>query len=142
MVGSKSKAVISLLMVGALAGAAFATAARLNINSQGVQAGNAMAQGCQGDQPIDVSYETHFDPAVGEFVVDGAMLQGVAAGCPEGTMFQLALQPLDPGLEPLLLDCVAGPGPIQCESTPGPQQLPAVQLGGGAAVMKTPGPSQ
>lgn len=133
--------ILSLAVVGLLAGAAFASAARLNLNSQGLQAGNAMVMGCQGDQPVNVSYETHFDPAAGEFVVDGAMLDGVSDACPDGTVFDLALLPADPGLGPLFVRCEKDSGPISCEKNPGPVSLPAVQLNGVAAVMKN-GPVQ
>jgi hypothetical protein len=134
--------ILSLAAVGVLAGAAFASAARLGLNSQGLQAGNTMVMGCQGDQPVNVFYDTRFDVFAGEFVVDGAMLDGVSDTCPDGTMFDLALLPADPALGPLFVRCEMNPGPIECEKDPGPTQLPAVQLNGVAALMKPPNPSR
>jgi hypothetical protein len=135
-----TRSILSLATVGVLAGAAFASAARLGLNSQGLQAGNTMVMGCQGDQPLNVSYETHFDSAAVEFMVDGAMLDGVSDACPDGTMFDLALLPADPALGPLFVRCEKNPGPIECEKDPGPISLPAEQLNGVAALMVNPGP--
>lgn len=135
------KLIVSLVVVGALAGAAFASAARLNLGSPGLQTGSALATGCQGDQQVTVSYQTHFDDTAGKFVVDGATLDGVADACPAGTTFDLLLLPADP-LPPLALRCEQKPPPSGCEKDPGPQQLPAVQLNGVAALMKDPGPTQ
>jgi hypothetical protein len=141
------KPALSLVIAGAVSAVAFASAARLNLTSQNVGAGNAVVQGCQGDLAIAVRYDTHFDPIAGEFVVDGATLDNVAGACPDGTLFQLVLQPLDPALEPLLLHCEKNPGPqqinpgpIQCN--PGATSLPADQLGSIGAVEKNPGPIQ
>ncbi|HWO74158.1 MAG TPA: hypothetical protein VNN21_11450 [Dehalococcoidia bacterium] len=75
------KVVISLFVVGGLATAVYASAARLNLNSQGVQAGNAVIRGCQGDAALDISYGTHYVTEIGFFAVDSVTIGNIADSC-------------------------------------------------------------
>ncbi len=71
----------ALLMVAALSSVAFASAAKLNLNSQGVQAGNAIVSGCQGDTAVSVSYGTHYDNSISAILVDTVTASGIADAC-------------------------------------------------------------
>jgi hypothetical protein len=76
-----SRILISLLIVGTLATAAFASAARLNLNSEAVQAASVRFTGCQGDAPLNVSYGTHYVTEIGFFAVDTVTVSGIAPAC-------------------------------------------------------------
>jgi hypothetical protein len=81
-----SKVIVSFLLVAIFAGAAFASAAQLNLNSQGVQAGNIDIRGCQGDLPVSLNFDIQWglDPATGlprGFVVHGVVIGGINERC-------------------------------------------------------------
>lgn len=75
------KVLLSVLIVGVFASVAFASAARLNLNSQGVQAGVAVIRGCQGDAALDISYGTHYENTISAFLVDGVTIGGISDAC-------------------------------------------------------------
>ena len=71
----------TLIVVGAVASVAFASAAKLNLNSQGVQAGNVPVPRCQGDAAVSVSYGTHYENSISSFLVDTVTVSGIADTC-------------------------------------------------------------
>ena len=71
----------TLIVVGAVASVAFASAAKLNLNSQGVQAGNVPVPRCQGDAAVSVSYGTHYDNTISAILVDTVTVSGIADAC-------------------------------------------------------------
>ncbi|MDE3095492.1 MAG: hypothetical protein KGK07_05785 [Chloroflexota bacterium] len=75
------KLIASLVVVGVLASAAFASAALLNVTSQGLQAGGVDISGCQGAAPVDVTFTKHWDGSVSAFIVDAANVNGLAPAC-------------------------------------------------------------
>ncbi|MDE3095491.1 MAG: hypothetical protein KGK07_05780 [Chloroflexota bacterium] len=75
------KVIASLVVVGVLASAAFASAAMLNINPGGLQAGNALIRGCQGDVPVNVTYGTHYNNVIGFMAVDTVTVSGIDPAC-------------------------------------------------------------
>lgn len=75
------KLIVLVLVVSAISTAAFASAARLNLNSQAVQAGNVVLRGCQGDAALNIQYSTHYDNSISAFLVDGVSVGGLADGC-------------------------------------------------------------
>jgi len=76
-----AKLMLALLVVGAMASVAFASAARLNLNSQGVQAASVRFTGCQGDAALNVTYGTHYVTEIGFFAVDTVTVSGVNDAC-------------------------------------------------------------
>jgi hypothetical protein len=75
------KLILAFLVVGALASAAFASAARLNLNSEAVQAASVRFTGCQGDAQLNVSYGTHYVTEIGFFAIDTVTVSGVNDQC-------------------------------------------------------------
>jgi hypothetical protein len=119
----------ALVLVAALSSAAFASAAKLNLNSQGVQAGNIPVSGCQGDAAVSVSYHTVFSNAVSaQFYIDGVTVSGIAdacfaAGAPIHTIDVVLTgggppYPLDCGTVPITGSSVTYTAPDPCLPTP------------------------
>lgn len=75
------KLIASLVLVGALASAAFASASKLNVISQGLQAGGADVRGCQGAAPVNMSYTTQWNPSTSSFLVDTVTVNGINPAC-------------------------------------------------------------
>jgi hypothetical protein len=104
----------SLVVIGVLASAAFASAAKLNLNSQGVQAGNAIVGGCQGDAAVGVSYGTHYDNSISAFLIDTVTVSGIADAClstpsaPRATEVVLTFGPPAGGSQYLGLKTILG----------------------------------
>jgi len=130
-----SKVIISFLLVGVFAGAAFASAAQLNLNSQGVQAGNIDIRGCQGDLPVSLNFDTQFhglDPATGltpGFVVHGVVIGGINPRCighkmqvvltfADGTSQDLGKLTLDSSMvSPGIVEILLNPEPLAADLT-------------------------
>ncbi len=104
----------ALVVVAALSSAAFASAAKLNLNSQGVQAGSAIVRGCQGDAALSVSYGTHYDNSISAFLVDTVTVSGIADACmstpsaPRATEVVLTFGPPAGGSQNLGLKTILG----------------------------------
>ncbi len=126
------KIIGSLVVVCALASAAFASAAKLNLNSQGVQAGDGMVNGCQGDAAISVSYGTHYDNSISAFLVDTVTVAGIADACmstpsgPHATEVVLTFGPPAGGSQNLGLKSIMGPSVVY--SLPAGSQPSAADL--------------
>lgn len=71
----------ALMVVTALASAAFASAAKLNVNSSGLQSGGGELPRCQGDAPVSVSYGTHYNNVIGFMALDTVTVSGIAPAC-------------------------------------------------------------
>ena len=113
------KLIGSLLLVGALSRAAFASAAKLNLNSQGVQAGNAIVRGCQGDAGVAVSYSTRYDNSISASLVDSVTVWpladacvSTATACAHTIDVVLTFGPPVGGSQDLGTQCITGPSVV------------------------------
>lgn len=70
-----------LAVITAVGASSFAAAAKLNINAGGLQAGNAVITGCQGDVPVGVAYGTHYDASISTTLVDTVTVSGLVPAC-------------------------------------------------------------
>ena len=71
----------ALVVVTALASAGFASAAKLNLNSQNLQAGTIPVPRCQGDVAVNVTYGTHYNNVIGFVALDTVTLAGIDPAC-------------------------------------------------------------
>ncbi|HWO74159.1 MAG TPA: hypothetical protein VNN21_11455 [Dehalococcoidia bacterium] len=108
------KPVLSLVIVGAASVIAFASAARLNLNAQAIQAGNVVIQGCQGDVPVALNFDTEWQGPnaatllLPGFVVKGVVISGINEQC-DGHKMRVVLTFHDGSSEDLGEFTVASP---------------------------------
>lgn len=77
----KLKVIAPVLIIGAVATAAFASAAVLNVNSQGLQAGTVRIAACQGDAAVNVSYNTSYNNVIGFIEITDVIVSNIAPAC-------------------------------------------------------------